>query len=253
MNTSDDVAPPEPALDVKGSTVWKLVFLVCITGAAAAVYWRYSHLLSLEYLVERESFLKDYLYNYHFRALGIALFVYIAVTGFSLPGAAVMTLVFGWYFGFWEALVAVSFGSSIGATLAFLMSRFLLGGWVQNRFGSKLKTMNDALDREGAFYLFSLRLVPVFPFFVVNLLMGLTKIRTRTFWWVSQLGMLPGTIAYVYAGSNIPSLQDIANHGPGRIISWQVLVAFAILGIFPLVAKKVIVAMQHKSNEEVPS
>jgi pyruvate/2-oxoglutarate dehydrogenase complex dihydrolipoamide dehydrogenase (E3) component/uncharacterized membrane protein YdjX (TVP38/TMEM64 family) len=154
----------------------------------------------------------------------------VAVTGLSLPGAAVLTLFGGAVFGLaWGALI-VSFASSLGATLAFLASRFVLRDWVQGRFGDRLKPINDGVAREGAFYLFALRLVPAFPFFVINLVMGLTPLRTWTFYWVSQLGMLAGTIVYVYAGAQLAEFR----------LSGGLIVAFTALGLFPLVAKKVL-------------
>ena len=163
------------------------------------------------------------------------------LTGLSLPGAAIMTLAGGALFGFWYALVLVSFASSIGATLAFLVSRILLRDWVQGRFARQLRAVNEGFEKDGAFYLFSLRLVPVFPFFVINLVMGLTLLPTRTFWWVSQLGMLPGTMLYVYAGSRVPSLGQLAEKGISSILSpsqlGQLAFAFALLGAFPLIIK----------------
>jgi len=162
--------------------------------------------------------------------------VYVAVTGLSLPGAAVLTLFGGAVFGLLWATVIVSFASSIGATLAFLASRFLLRDWVQGRFGDKLKPINDGVAREGAFYLFALRLVPAFPFFVINLVMGLTPIRARTFYWVSQLGMLAGTIVYVYAGTQLAEFR----------LSAGLVAAFTVLGLFPLVAKKALEAIKAR-------
>lgn len=158
--------------------------------------------------------------------------LYVAVAALSIPGATVMTLVAGATFGLAWGTLLVSFASSIGATLAFLMSRFVLRDWVQGRYGSRLRTVNTGIARDGPYYLFALRLVPAFPFFVINLLMGLTPVGTWTFYWVSQLGMLAGTIVYVYAGTAIASID--AMHG---IPSPGLIAAFTLLGIFPLVAK----------------
>jgi pyruvate/2-oxoglutarate dehydrogenase complex dihydrolipoamide dehydrogenase (E3) component/uncharacterized membrane protein YdjX (TVP38/TMEM64 family) len=162
--------------------------------------------------------------------------VYVAVTGLSLPGAAIMTLAAGAIFGLAWGTVIVSFASTLGATLAFLASRYVLRDWVQGRFGEKLKPVNDGIAREGAFYLFALRLVPAFPFFVINLVMGLTPIATRTFYWVSQLGMLAGTIAYVYAGTQLGQFRFSAG----------LVAAFVILGIFPIAAKKALDALKAR-------
>ncbi len=170
---------------------------------------------------------------------GVAFTTYVAVTGLSIPGATVLTLAYGWFFGFWRGLLIVSLASTLGATLAFLLARFLLRDAVQSRFGDRLKTFNEALKREGAFYLFTLRLIPLVPFFVLNLVMGLTPIKTLTYWWVSQLGMLPGTALFVYAGSSVPDLATLADKGTSGILTPNVLIAFALLGIFPLAVKHI--------------
>ena len=159
--------------------------------------------------------------------------VYVAVTGLSVPGAAVMTLAGGALFGFWYALVLVSFGSSMGATLAFLVSRTLLRDTVQARFGRPLQAINEGFAKDGAFYLFSLRLVPLFPFFLINLLMGLLPISTWRYYWVSQLGMLPATAVYLNAGTQLGQLDSLAG-----IISPGLLGSFVLLGIFPLLARR---------------
>ncbi|MCH2099980.1 MAG: TVP38/TMEM64 family protein, partial [Pseudomonadales bacterium] len=148
-------------------------------------------------------------------ASSVAFFaIYVAVTGLSLPGAAVMTLAGGAIFGLAWGLALVSFASSVGATCAFLASRFLLGEWVQSKFGDRLSAINRGIEKDGAFYLFSLRLVPAFPFFVINLVMGLTRLRTLVFYVASQIGMLPGTVVFVYAGTQIATVSS-----PGDIVS----------------------------------
>jgi pyruvate/2-oxoglutarate dehydrogenase complex dihydrolipoamide dehydrogenase (E3) component/uncharacterized membrane protein YdjX (TVP38/TMEM64 family) len=166
---------------------------------------------------------------------------YVALTALSFPGAAIMTLAGGAIFGLGLGLLIVSFASTIGATLAFLTSRYLLRDWVQGKFGARLAAINAGMERDGAFYLFSLRLVPVFPFFVVNLLMGLTPIRTLTYFWVSQIGMLLGTAVYVNAGTQlagISSLRDVASPG--------LLVSFAALGLLPWIGKAVMGALKRR-------
>ena len=160
---------------------------------------------------------------------------YVAVTALSLPGAALMTLLAGAIFGLLAGTVIVSFASSIGATLAFLASRFLLRDWVQAKFGTRLAAINAGVAREGGFYLFTLRLIPVIPFFAINLLMGLTPIKTLTYYLVSQLGMLAGTVVYVNAGTQLAQISSLKG-----ILSPGLLGAFVLLGIFPLIAKKVI-------------
>ena len=169
------------------------------------------------------------------------LLIYIAATALSLPGAAILTLVAGAVFGLAWGTLLVSIASTIGATLAFLMARFLMRDWVQARFGEKIRTINERVEKEGAFYLFTLRLVPVFPFFVINLAMGLTPIRTWTFFWVSQLGMLAGTLVYVNAGTQLAQIDSLQG-----ILSPGLLASFALLGLFPLVAKQMINLMKKR-------
>lgn len=167
--------------------------------------------------------------------------LYVLVTGLSLPGAVVMTLAAGSLFGFLWAAVLVSFASAIGATLAFLVSRYLLRDWVQNKFARRLKAINEGVERDGSFYLFSLRLVPVFPFFLINLLMGLTPIPVRTFYWVSQVGMLAGTLVYINAGTQLAQLDSL-----GGIVSPSLLLSFCLLGVFPLVAKSILARIKAR-------
>ena len=167
--------------------------------------------------------------------------LYVVVTGLSLPGAAIMTLAAGALFGLVTGTVLVSFAASLGATVAFLVSRFLLHDLVQQRFGKRLKAINEGMAKNGAFYLFTIRLVPVFPFFIVNLLMGLTPIRTRTFYWVSQVGMLAATVVYVNAGTQLARLDSLSD-----ILSPELLLSFALLGVFPLIAKKIVRAIQAR-------
>ncbi len=168
-------------------------------------------------------------------AAGVYFAVYVVVTALSLPGAALLTLAGGAVFGLWTGLLIVSFASTIGATLAFLISRFLLRDWVLARFGARLKTIDAGVRRDGAFYLFTLRLVPAFPFFLINLLMGLTAMPARTFYWVSQLGMLAGTVVYVNAGTQLARVDALAG-----IVSPGLLASFALLGVFPLLARKLV-------------
>jgi uncharacterized membrane protein YdjX (TVP38/TMEM64 family) len=161
--------------------------------------------------------------------------VYVAVTGLSLPGAAIMTLVAGALFGLWTGTLLASFASSLGATVAFLFSRYILRDSVQNRFAHHLVAINKGIEREGALYLFTLRLVPVFPFFVINLVMGLMPIRTLTFYWVSQVGMLAGTVVYVNAGTQLGQLESLSG-----ILSPGIILSFVLLGVFPLLAKAIV-------------
>ncbi len=161
--------------------------------------------------------------------------IYVVVTGVSLPGAAVMTLAGGAILGLFWGTVVVSFASAVGATTAFLIARFLLRDFVQARFGNRLQTINAGIEKEGALYLFTLRLVPLFPFFVINLLMALTPMRTRTFYWISQVGMLPATLVYVNAGTQLARIDSLSD-----LLSPTVVISFALLGLFPLITKKTV-------------
>lgn len=167
--------------------------------------------------------------------------IYVLVTALSLPGAAVMTLAGAALFGFWKALLIVSFASSIGALLAFLIARFLLRDWVKARVGRSMEAIDRGIARDGALYLFTLRLVPAFPFFVINLAMGLTAMPARTFYWVSQLGMLAGTAVYVNAGTELGRIDTLAG-----ILSPGLIAAFVLLGVFPLIARRVIDALRAR-------
>lgn len=231
----------------------KLLLLLGLVAVGGFIYWQFGESLSLEKLAEREEQLREYQAANPWFVYGIAFLSYVAVTGLSLPGATALTLVFAWYFGFANALVLVSFASTSGATLAFVLSRYLLGSSIQERFGDRLASFNAALEREGAFYLFTLRLIPAVPFFVINAVMGLTKLRTWTFWWVSQVGMFPGTVVYVYAGSRVPNLQALADQGINAVFTpqqmAQIIGAFVLLGLFPLVARYLIKAFARKQTE----
>ena len=161
--------------------------------------------------------------------------VYLLVAALALPAAAILTLAGGAIFGFWKGFVLVSFASTIGATIAFLLTRYLFHDSVEKRFGERLGTINRGLEKEGAFYVFGLRLVPLFPFVMVNSVLALTKLKTLTFYWASQLGMLAGTAVYVYAGTQLAEIESV-----GDVLSPQLLLAFALLGVFPIVAKKIL-------------
>ena len=175
-------------------------------------------------------------------ALYIAGFflLYVAVTGLSIPGAAIMSLVAGALFGVVLGTLIVSFASTMGATLAFLSSRYVLRDWVQGKFGERLRAVDDGLEKDGAFYLFTLRLIPVFPFFVINLLMGLTRIKTGTFFWVSQIGMLPATIVFVNAGTQISRIESTAG-----LLSPTLIASFVALAFFPWAAKAIVAVVKR--------
>lgn len=188
--------------------------------------------LNLDSLKQNQIWLQEQILLQPILARSFFFLLYIGVTALSLPGAAVLTLAGGYLFGFFEGTVLISFASTLGATLAFLLSRFLLRDWVEKRFGKRLMAINEGVQKEGVWYLFTLRLVPLFPFFLVNLLMGLTPIKTWSFYWVSQLGMLAGTIVYVNAGKELSKVNSLS-----EILSPSLIVAFVALGVLPLFAR----------------
>jgi uncharacterized membrane protein YdjX (TVP38/TMEM64 family) len=217
--------------------VIRLLVLAAAVALAVTLFFRFRSELSLDSLAARELQLRSAVESHPYASLAIAFAIYIAVTGLSLPGAAAMSVAYGWLFGFWRALVLVSFASTAGATIAFLLSRYLFGQWIQARYGGRLATINAAIDREGAFYLLTLRLIPQVPFFLLNVAMGLTKIRLGTYWWVSQLGMLPGTIVFVFAGASAPSLKTVADRGLASILDARLIAALVLLAVLPLAIK----------------
>lgn len=229
----------------------KMGVLAALVGIVALLSWNFADRLSFHYLADQELTLREYVHaNPVWMVLG-AFFAYVIVAGLSIPGAMVMTLSIGWLYGFWLGLLIVSFGSTAGATLAFLLTRYFFRELIQQRFADRLRIVNEAFDREGAFYLFSLRLIPAVPFFVINAVMGLTRIHVFTFWWVSQIGMVPATIAYVYAGASVPSLQVLQEKGVGGLVSSQLILALAVLGILPLLLKRL--NSKLRFNRQLPN
>ncbi|MFZ3321332.1 MAG: dihydrolipoyl dehydrogenase [Usitatibacter sp.] len=217
----------------KGKLFVAIVIVALIAAFFAFDLKRY---MSLEYFQAQREAILSYFDANPVRTGAIFFVVYVAVTGLSLPGAAILTLVAGAIFGLLWGVIIVSFASTLGASLAFLASRYLLRDWVQARFGEKLKAINAGIERDGAFYLFAMRLVPAFPFFAINLLMGLTPMTVRTYYGISQVGMLAGTFVYVYAGTQLGQFKI----SPGLVL------AFVLLGIFPLVAKKILDALKAR-------
>jgi len=214
----------------------KLLLLASLGVAVIGFfYFDLHHALTLEAIKAKQQLIETWVTELPFVASAAYFVFYVVVTALSLPGAAVMTLAGGAVFGFWWALALVSFASTIGATLAMLVSRYLLQNWVQQRFAKHLVAINKGIEREGGFYLFTLRLVVAVPFFVINLAMGLTKISVPTFFVVSQLGMLAGTAVFVNAGTQLANIETVSD-----IFSIQLLLAFALLGVFPLAAKKLV-------------
>lgn len=213
------------------------VVLVLVIVAMVIAYFAFDlgRFLNPEFLKQQQENISTYYHNNPSRTILLYFFIYVVMAALSLPGAIWVTLIGGAIFGVAVGTIIVSFASSIGATLAFLVARFLLRDWVQNRFGGRLDAINQGIERDGAFYLFTLRMVPIFPFWLINLLMGLTPIRTWVFYVVSQIGMFPATVIYVNAGSQLAQIDSLSS-----ILSPGLLISLSLLGIFPLLAKKII-------------
>lgn len=170
--------------------------------------------------------------------------IYIVVTALSLPGAALLTLTGGAVFGVFLGTILANLSATIGATLAFLIARYVLGDWVQKKFADRIEPVNKGIEQDGAFYLFTLRLVPVVPFFVINVVMGLTRIRIWTYFWVSQIGMLAGAAVYANAGTQLARLDSLSG-----ILSPPLIASFVLLGVFPLIAKKAVAFFRNRRSQ----
>ena len=218
-----------------------IVLLLVLAGIAAFFAFDLGRVFSLAYVKGAQGDLAALYAARPLAVIGGYFAIYVAVTALSLPGAAVLTLLGGAVFGLWAGTLIVSFASSLGATLAFLVSRYLLRDTIATRFGKLLADIDRGVEREGAFYLFTLRLVPLFPFFVINLVMGLTKMKAGTFYLVSQVGMLAGTAVYVNAGTQLARIESLAG-----IVSPGLLGSFVLLGLFPLIAKKIVDAVKAR-------
>ena len=199
--------------------------------------------LSLESIKTHQLALLNYVEQAPARSAVLYFAAYVVVSALSIPGAALLTLLGGTLFPFWQGILLVSFASTLGATLAMLTSRYLLRDGVQHRFSHQLKTVNEGMVRNGAFYLFALRLMPLFPFFLVNLLAGLTSLSVRRYWWISQLAMLPATVIFLNAGRELGKLTSLRD-----ILSPGILFAFTLLGLLPLVSRWLFSRYFHSSH-----
>jgi len=220
----------------------KIGLLILLASAIAAFFaLDLQQYATLDYIKTQQQTTLEYYAQNTFLVLAVFGLTYALVTALSLPASTALTLLGGALFGLPVGLVMVSFASTIGATLAFLMVRYLARDYVQKNYRKQLAKINAGFEREGAFYLFALRLVPAFPFFMVNIVMALMPVKTWTFYWVSQLGMLPGTAVYVYAGTQLAQIGSFSD-----IASPSLLIAFALLGLFPLIAKKLVKSIRKE-------
>jgi uncharacterized membrane protein YdjX (TVP38/TMEM64 family) len=221
---------------MKAKTIKKILIVVVIIGLVVAFkVFGLGQYLTLSYMKESLDNFRA-LYDEHTVLVLAAYFlIYVLTTSLSLPGASPLTIAGGAIFGFWTATLVVSFASTIGATLACFVSRFILRDWVQNKIGDRIKKVNEGIEKEGSFYLFTLRLIPLFPFWMINLAMGLTKMPLKRYYWVSQIGMLAGTMVYVNAGKELGKIDSLKG-----ILSPSLIISFALIGIFPIVVKKLV-------------
>lgn len=220
----------------------KIFFLVVIVASlVAAVKFGLLEFLSLESIKSQHAQLQEFVTQNELLSWLSFFIVYVIVTAASLPGAAVLTLLAGALFGLVTGVIIVSFASSVGASLAFIVSRYFLRDWVESKFGSNLEAFHKGMEKDGPFYLFALRLVPVIPFFVINLVMGLTRIRLLTYYWVSQVGMFAGTIVYVNAGTQLAQIDSLKG-----IISAEIIFSFVLLALLPLIGRKVVAMIKHR-------
>ncbi|MGB5738272.1 MAG: TVP38/TMEM64 family protein, partial [Woeseia sp.] len=211
----------------------KIILLLVVAAAIGAFFlFDLQQYISLAELKKQRDALAAFAESRPVVSIGSYFVIYVLMAALSLPGAAILTIAGGTIFGLTVGTVVVSFASSIGATLAFLAARFLLRDSIRERFKERLQRIDEGIEKDGGFYLFSLRLVPVFPFFVINLVAGLTALRPWTFYWESQLGMLPGTLVYVNAGTQLGQISS-----PGDILSPSLIGAFVLLAILPFLAR----------------
>jgi len=223
----------------------KILILIIIVGLIVAVkFFHIDQYLTLSFLKGSLDSLKSLYESHRIMVITGYFIIYVLTTSLSLPGASPLGIAGGALFGFWTATIVVSFASTIGATFACLVSRFLLRDWIQNKFGDRIKKVNEGVEKEGAFYLFTLRLIPVFPFWLINLAMGLTKMSLFKFYWVSQIGMLAGTMVFVNAGKELAKIESVKG-----ILSPGLIISFTLIGIFPIMVKKLIALYRSRRQK----
>lgn len=220
--------------------------LVVAIAILTTLYFKFDlgQYLTLESLKSQQTQITTFYKQNQVFTLLVYFLVYVLTTALSFPGATILTLAGAAVFGLTTGTIIISFASTIGASLAFLGARFLFKDFVQNRFQKHLETINKGIEKEGEFYLFTLRLIPLFPFFLINLVMGLTPISLVKYFFVSQIGMLPGTIVYVFAGVKLSEISSV-----GDILSLDILFAFGLIGLFPLIAKKIIEKIKERRSQ----
>lgn len=227
---------------MKKEHINKLIIVIVIIAVIAAFkIFNLGDYLTLAYLKESQVKFQAMYSENSVTVIAVYMLIYILATSLSLPGAVILTLAGGALFGLVAGTIIVSFASTLGATLACFVSRFILRDWIQKKFGDKLKAVNEGIEKEGLLYLFTLRLIPVFPFWLINLVMGLTKMPLKSYYWVSQIGMFPATIIFVNAGKELAKVDSISG-----ILSPGLIISFVLLGLFPLITKKLLGLYKEK-------
>ena len=229
---------------MKKEHINKIIIVIVIVAVIAAFkIFNLGDYLSLSYLKESQVKFQAMYSENSITVIAAYMLIYILATSLSLPGAVILTLAGGALFGLVTGTIIVSIASTLGATLACFVSRFILRDWIQKKFGDKLKMVNEGIEKEGLLYLFTLRLIPVFPFWLINLVMGLTKMPLKSFFWVSQVGMFPATIIFVNAGKELARIDSLSG-----ILSPGLIVSFVLLGLFPLITKKLLGLYKKKKG-----
>lgn len=218
--------------------------LICLAGC-----WLLPQYFSLSALTTHDEAVRGWCRTNNLLALLLLFLGYTAVTAASIPAAALMTMAAGWVFGFWPAFIVISFASTLGAACAFLVSRTLLQARIQRHYGTHAQKIVRTVEQHGATVVLLLRLLPTFPFFLVNILLALSPVRLRTFWWASQLGMLPGTAAFVAAGASLPSLKTLETQGTTGVLTWQTVTAFLAVACLPITFRLLLRKHWNKTND----
>ena len=238
--TLSEASPNPPFTPAPSGRSWRRVAVVAVLAVVIGVLFANRSSFSTDVLLARESEFRTTYVQYPLMILGAAFLVYVVTTALSIPGATVLTLAFGWLFGFWPALIVVSFASALGATVACGLSRTLFREAAMQRLGEKFQVIEDSLARDGDFYLLTLRMLPQVPFFLINLAMGLTSYPLWRFYLISQIGMLPATCVFVYAGSQAVELRTLIDQGPRSLLTPNLILALCLLAVVPWILRSLI-------------
>lgn len=229
---------------------FRVAMLAAIVGLVGIMYYEFSDYLSLEYLATKEAALRDLQSQHPIASYAIVFLLYTVLLAIGVPLCALMTIICGWLFGFIPAILLASFGSTAAGALNFIGCRYFFRDWVEKTLGDTLEKFNEQLEESAAFYLFVTRLIPQIPFVLVNLLMGLSPISLKTFWWVSQLAMLPALLVFVWIGTTLPNLKTISEEGMSSVLSWQLMLSLAATGLIPLLIRFALHGYEKKKEKK---